>query len=159
MNDYEPLKGFEKLYAINRDGSVWSLFSNKQVKPNLGTWGYYDIRLSKNGSRKTCKLHRLLAQQFIPNPDNFRYIDHINRIRTDNRLENLRWVSCRQNNNNRSDNVEHNYITINSCGNYKVAFYVNKKMKYFGTYKILEEALNERDCQLDLHGLPNYCWD
>lgn len=49
---------------------------------------------------KTYKVHKVVAELFIPNPENKPCIDHINTIRTDNRAENLRWVSYKENNNN-----------------------------------------------------------
>jgi len=111
MNEYEPLKGFEKLYAINREGSVWSYFYKKELIPVLN-YRYYVVCLTKNKIRKNYTLHKLLAIQFLPNPDNLPHIDHINRIKTDNRLENLRWVNPRQNANNRTSKSEHPLISI-----------------------------------------------
>ena len=51
---------------------------------------------------KQCKFHRIIAQQFIPNPDNLKEIDHINRIKDDNRIQNLRWVSSSENSKNKT---------------------------------------------------------
>ena len=116
------------------------------------------MSLCKNGVKKNCMVHRLLALQFLPNPLKLPCIDHINRNRTDNSLINLRWTTSRQNNNNNKNNSIHPLITINSSGNYHVRFNVNGKTKHFGTYKSLEEALSERDCQLDLHGIENLCY-
>ena len=52
---------------------------------------------------KKYKKHRIIANNFIENPDNYKYVDHVNHDRTDNRICNLRWVSQKLNNNNRSD--------------------------------------------------------
>ena len=62
---------------------------------NIGN-GYLCVRLNE----KTFYKHRLIAIQFIPNPDNLPQVDHINRIRNDNRIENLRWCNNEQNNSN-----------------------------------------------------------
>lgn len=59
--------------------------------------GYLRVDLCKNGKRKSCKVHRLIAIAFIPNPLNLPEVNHINEDKTDNRVENLSWVSHIQN--------------------------------------------------------------
>ena len=70
--------------------------------------GYVQVALN----RKPYKKHRLIAEQFIPNPDNLPQIDHINRIRTDYHIENLRWVNARTNQLNKSSHlgIEYEYV-------------------------------------------------
>ena len=67
---------------------------------SLHSNGYKVVRIFK----KNYRVHRLVAETFIPNPENKPFIDHINRIRTDNRVENLRWVTSQENNNNTKRN-------------------------------------------------------
>jgi hypothetical protein len=67
--------------------------------------GYPTVHISKKPHNK----HRLIAIQFIPNPDELEEVDHINRIRTDNRIENLRWVSHSENNKNKVSHHRHIY--------------------------------------------------
>ena len=55
------------------------------------------VDLCKDGERKHHQLHRLIAKTFIPNPDNKPHIDHINTIKSDNRIKNLRWVTRSEN--------------------------------------------------------------
>lgn len=69
-------------------------------QPALGSKGYSRFRLVYDGVRKTFEVHRLIALAFVPNPDNKPQVDHINGIRNDNRVENLRWVDCRENSSN-----------------------------------------------------------
>ena len=84
-------------YLIYEDGKVFSKKRNKFLKPRINTNGYYCIDLCENGKQKTYKIHRLIAIHYIPNPENKREVDHINRDRSDNKIENLRWVSHLEN--------------------------------------------------------------
>lgn len=74
------------------------------TKKILKTWyvnGYvYCNFLDNSGNIKKTPLHRLIAECFIPNPNCFPEIDHINAVRDDNRIENLRWVNHKENMNN-----------------------------------------------------------
>ena len=86
-------------YAFHPNGTflrIWDGWT-KEIKPQKDKKGYIRIKLCKNGKKKTFKVHRLLATAFIPNPENKRCIDHINGVRDDNRLVNLRWVTYSEN--------------------------------------------------------------
>jgi hypothetical protein len=69
--------------------------------------GYRIVQLQYKGVIKWPKVHRLVAQAFIENPENKPYVDHINTNRRDNRAENLRWVTAKENTNNPLS-IEHN---------------------------------------------------
>ena len=93
------IKGFEG-YQITDDGRVWSIKRKIWLKPCVGFGGYYQVSLRRNGETCVKKIHKLVAETFIPNPDNKPCIDHCNTIRTDNRVSNLRWVTHKENSNN-----------------------------------------------------------
>lgn len=93
------IKGFED-YQITDDGRVWSKKKNKWLKPSQTQKGYLYVCLSKDGINYARRIHRLVAEAFIKNHDNKSSIDHINTIKTDNRVSNLRWVTPKENNNN-----------------------------------------------------------
>lgn len=69
-------------------------------KTQIGRDGYECITLKVNGKSKSYKIHRLVSMAFIDNPENKPCIDHINTIKTDNKIENLRWVTYSENNMN-----------------------------------------------------------
>lgn len=77
------------------------IIQGKIMKPYLYQTGYYAFEFYKDGKCKHVLLHRIIAETFIPNQDNLPEVDHINRVRTDNRIENLRWVDRVDQNKNR----------------------------------------------------------
>lgn len=90
-------------YYITSTGRVWSEKSHKWLKPwsNNHSNNPNTARLYVSLGRNTKKLiHRLVAEAFIPNPENLSEVDHINTIASDNRVENLRWVSHQENTKN-----------------------------------------------------------
>ena len=119
-------------YLIYEDGRVWSKKSNKFLKPTTGGIGYKQVMLCNEGKHKRHSIHRLVALHYIPNPENKKCVDHINRIKTDNRIQNLRWATHSENQQNRSFNKDntsgHKYISYNKNRNtwefYKM---INKK--------------------------------
>ena len=103
-------------YLIYDDGKVWSKKSKKFLSITLDGCGYPKVSL---WDKKviTLKIHRLLAQTYIPNPHNYPQVDHINRDKTDNRIENLRWVSPEINANNRG------HFRNNTSGHKSILWY------------------------------------
>lgn len=94
------IPGYEGLYQVSNFIKVMNVITGNLKKLSLDRHGYLTVRLWKNNQSKLCLIHRLIAETFIPNPGNKPCIDHINTIRTDNRIENLRWVTHKENQNN-----------------------------------------------------------
>ena len=84
-------------YPVNRRRPEKGFTGFREVKPGLG---YDYLRVGLSGSCKTAFVHRLVAEAFIPNPLGLRDVDHIDGNKTNNRVENLRWVSHKENCNN-----------------------------------------------------------
>lgn len=109
MKEYKDIKGFEKLYQVSNFGDVYtkprSIDMGKYIKAHDGykkthqvlPSGYCQVNLWKNNKQKQMYIHRLVAIAFIPNPLNYKEVNHKNGIKTDNKVENLEWCSSIQN--------------------------------------------------------------
>lgn len=90
--------GYEGLYAVTEDGRVWShVGRGRFLKPSSDGHGYLMVSLFKDNKYTTFRVHRLVAQTYLSNPDNLEQVHHKNGIRTDNSVENLQWVSKNKN--------------------------------------------------------------
>lgn len=110
MEIWKDIKGYEGLYQISNLGNVKSLdrtigykegktrqWKGEIKKPTITDKGYLKVGLYKNGKSKTREIQRIVAETFIDNPRNVQQVNHINGIKTDNRVENLEWVTPLEN--------------------------------------------------------------
>lgn len=97
---WRPIVGYEDLFEVSTRGRVRSKKTGKMKVLSKGTGGYVKVALSRNYVQKCLSVHRLVAEAFIPNPEGKGYVDHINTIRADNRVDNLRWVTKSENQSN-----------------------------------------------------------
>lgn len=104
---FVPLRGYEGRYLINTEGVVWDSLKERevsQVATGVPDYLYVNLTHPVTKKRKLKRLHRLIAETFLPNPDNLPIVDHIDRDRYNNSLSNLRWA-CRKTNVRNTDNV------------------------------------------------------
>lgn len=90
------IQGFED-YTISSTGEVINTRTGRKLKPDITKHGYHRFTLSKNGEVKRFFAHQLVALHYIPNPNHSKMVNHINGVKTDNRIENLEWCTCKQN--------------------------------------------------------------
>ena len=91
---YAAIYGFPDYY-VTSDGNIWSNKSHKLLIPTPNSTGYLTVSLQANGKQFTKKLHRLVAEAFVPNDDpaHKTTVDHIDGDKTNNRADNLQWLS------------------------------------------------------------------
>jgi hypothetical protein len=108
---YKDIKGYEGLYQISNLGNIrsldrqswngnsWFTLKGKQLSPADNGKGYLFVGLCKNGKiRSRCYIHRLVAETFLPNPNNKPCVNHIDGNKQNNCLSNLEWVTYEENN-------------------------------------------------------------
>jgi len=132
-------------YSVSNLGNVRNDKTNKLLKKLITKRGYFVVNLYKNSKMKTMRVHKLVANAFIPNPDDKPCVDHINNIKLDNNISNLRWVTHTENNRNRS-------ISCNNSSGYKAVSFHKKSQKWcaqimidgikihLGLYETIEDA-------------------
>ena len=149
-------------YLIYPDGRVYNQQHGRFLKPgNNGT--YLTTSLSRSGTAQIFLTHRLLAEHYLENPENKPQVDHINGNPTDCRLDNLRWVTRRENATNRrlSSNNSSGHSAIRGvplkCGltSYR-ATWTEKGKRTSKSFPELQAAINFRNQQLVRLGLSDY---
>ena len=112
VEEFAPIKGYQGLYEISNYGNVKSIARNTSkggiLKPNK-TLGGLTVRLTKSGKNKQFRVHRLVAETFIPNPENKPQVNHIDGNRWNNHFLNLEWNTNSENNKHAHDFIERTY--------------------------------------------------
>ena len=154
MEVFKDIKGYEEHYKISNLGNVKSIKFGKIsiLKTAKNNGGYLYSTPCKNGFAKKITIHRLIATHFIPNPENKPCINHKNGIKTDNRIENLEWVTYLENYIHAKKNgligkpkwtgkfgYEHNRSK-------EVHQYCNKTLRYLMSFGSCHEVARKMNC-------------
>ena len=94
----KPVKDFPN-YLVSDKGEIYSLYTNKYLSPRITELGYLVVILTHNGIKKSKRVHRLVAEAFIPNPNNLPEINHKDENKLNNSVDNLEWCNRTYNNN------------------------------------------------------------
>ncbi len=166
---WKPIEGYEGLYEVSNLGRVKSLeklierpAGNNFIRSEfvMKTWakdaGYPTVSLTKDKKRKLHMVHRLVAEAFIPNPDNKEEVNHKDYNKKNNNVSNLEWMT-------RKENIDYSVcnrkkfiyaeegiaVADHYIAERKQGFQVYIKRRYYGTYKTIEEARRVRNEVLD----------
>lgn len=151
---WKEISGYEGYYEVSNQGRVRSLdrkvgnrlFEGRILKLDITNKGYYRVMLSKNSSNKRFNLHQLVAMAFlghIPDGTQRVVVDHINNIKSDNRLENLQLISNRENTSKDKKGYSSKYTGVSwdkGVHKWTSRITINSKLKYLGCFDSEEEA-------------------
>nr|UVX78839.1 MAG: zinc-binding loop region of homing endonuclease [Bacteriophage sp.] len=118
MEEFRDIKGYEGLYQVSNLGIVKNI-KGRIMKQCKDRYGYLTISLCKEGKHKTFSVHRLVAEEFIPNENNYPCINHKDEDKTNNNVNNLEWCDYKYNSNygtaieRRVNNTDWKKIVIN----------------------------------------------
>lgn len=116
---WKTINGYEGSYYVSNAGEVFSVRSAKLLRPSPTEKGYMRVCLQDHGLKEWKRIHRLVAEAFIPNPHQKETVNHINGIRSDNRVENLEWATMQEQNSddrrrrNMSESMSHSEYVQN----------------------------------------------
>ena len=91
------ITGYEGLYKVSSDGNIWSEYTRKFLSAGLSNNGYLVVSLSKKGISKTFKVHRLVAEAFLPEYAEGLVVNHIDGNKQNNSVDNLEFVTQKEN--------------------------------------------------------------
>ena len=161
---WKDIEGYEGCYQVSNLGRLKSLErtvkgnnggvyvkKEKILTPTINSSGYYHTCLRKDGRSVAVYIHRIVAQAFLPNPDNLPLINHKDEDKTNNRVENLEWCSAKYNTNYGSANDRRCESLKKRNNNYNIGIpKVRRKVLCLET-GIIYNSLKSVNTQLGLH--------
>lgn len=103
--EVRDIKGYEGRYGVTEDGRVWSYITHKFLEPKIQKNRYKTVCLYRNRGKSMYYVHRLVAEAFLPNPQNLQEVNHKDLNKGNNNVSNLEWID-------RSGNMRHYFKTI-----------------------------------------------
>ena len=143
MEIYKIIKDFHG-YAVSTHGNVINIKTHRVLKPGKNGNGYLQVCLRLNKKQKMMLVSRLVALAFINNPENKAFVDHIDRNPSNNNVENLRWSTRAENNQNRDCVENATNISVHKKKYYRVRIKRNNNC-YQKCFRTEAEAILWRD--------------
>lgn len=162
MEIWKDVPNYEGLYQVSNFGRTKRLFKNGReniLHGRMDKDGYIEVILSKGQKKKFVRLHRLVAEVFVPNPENKPQVNHKDRAKHNNAESNLEWVTA-------SENTTHTFVTGRKVYKRPIAQYT-KGMEFVALWDSITEAskalnINRNNICTCCHGsLPSaggYVW-
>lgn len=138
---WKDIIGFEGLYKVSNLGNVFSIRNNINLKKCFDKDKYHQVTLTVNGKSKSKRVHRLVIEAFEGKSS--LHVDHINGVKTDNRLSNLRYVTPRINNMHRTT-MKRGFVGVKyyqELDKWSSSISIEGKFYYMGVYEDKEKAL------------------
>lgn len=134
---WKPISGFEQFYAVSNTGRVQNINTGRDLKPFVNDNGYGSVKLFNGKSKREAKVHRLVAEAFIPNPENKPQVNHIDRNKLNNNVSNLEWVTNKE-------NFDHAVRTgLNKTRNSKLAMNKRYRSKFVQLTLLVDPEVNK----------------
>ena len=96
---WKDIPSWEETYEINENGEVRNKITGNYIKGDINNGGYYRVCLYRKPRKQRYFRHRLVAELFIPNPNNYKEVNHKDEDKTNNSVDNLEWCSAKYNSN------------------------------------------------------------
>ena len=152
MEEYKDIVGFEN-YEVSNKGRVRNKNTNCHLWNSENEEGYEFVRLSNKCKQTHKRIHRLVAEAFIPNPLNKRFVTHIDGDRSNNKVENLMWVTQPE----YMKDIERETKTgIKGCcfhkrtGKWQAFMRIDGKQKHIGYFNTIDEAKNALEAKKNI---------